>query len=217
MTLWTAAEIAAATGGTASGDFAVTGVAFDSREVGAGDLFVALTGETTDGHRFLDQAFAQGAAGAIVSRSTDHPHVLVADTFAALNDLARASRARTDARIVGVTGSVGKTSAKEALFAALDRALPGKVHRSVKSYNNHTGVPLSLARMPRDTEVAVFEMGMNHPGELDALTRIVRPHVRDRHRDRARAHRILPRRKRDRGREGGDFSWARTRRRGDPA
>ena len=92
--LWTAAEIAAATGGTASTDFAVTGVAFDSREVGAGDLFVALTGEATDGHRFLDQAFAQGAAGAIVSQPTGHPHVLVADTFVALNDLARASRAR---------------------------------------------------------------------------------------------------------------------------
>ena len=177
MSLWTAAEIAAATGGIANRDFAVTGVAFDSREVGPGDLFVALTGETTDGHRFLDQAFAQGAAGAIVSQPTDYPHVLVADTFAALNDLARASRARTSARIIGVTGSVGKTSAKEALFAALDRAVHAKVHRSVKSYNNHTGVPLSLARMPRDAELAVLEMGMNHPGELDALTRIVRPHV----------------------------------------
>jgi len=175
--LWTAAEIAAATGGTASTDFAVTGVAFDSREVGSGDLFVALTGEATDGHRFLDQAFAQGAAGAIVSQPTDHPHVLVADTFVALNDLARASRARTSARIVGVTGSVGKTSAKEALFAALDRSMPGSVHRSVKSYNNHTGVPLSLARMPRDTTVGVFEMGMNHAGELSVLTALVRPHV----------------------------------------
>ena len=175
--LWTAAEIAAATGGTASTDFAVTGVAFDSREVGSGDLFVALTGEATDGHRFLDQAFAQGAAGAIVSQPTDHPHVLVADTFVALNDLARASRARSSARIVGVTGSVGKTSAKEALFAALDRSMPGSVHRSVKSYNNHTGVPLSLARMPRDTTVGVFEMGMNHAGELSVLTALVRPHV----------------------------------------
>lgn len=177
MTLWTATEIAAACDGTASTGFAVTGVAFDSREVGPGDLFIALTGETTDGHRFLDQAFAQGAAGAIVSQPTDHPHVLVADTFAALNDLARASRARTSARIVGVTGSVGKTSAKEALHAALDRSPATRVHRSVKSYNNHTGVPLSLARMPRDTGLAVFEMGMNHAGELDALTRIVRPHV----------------------------------------
>ena len=175
--LWTATEIAAATGGTAATDFAVTGVAFDSREVGPGDLFVALVGETTDGHRFLDQAFAQGAAGAIVSRPTDHPHVLVADTAAALNDLAHAARARTAATIVGVTGSVGKTSAKEALFQALDRSMPGRVHRSVKSYNNHTGVPLSLVRMPRDARIGVFEMGMNHAGELAALTRIVRPDI----------------------------------------
>ncbi|MEI5686157.1 UDP-N-acetylmuramoyl-tripeptide--D-alanyl-D-alanine ligase [Sphingomonas kyungheensis] len=177
MTLWTAAEIAAATVGTASSDFAVTGVAFDSREVGPGDLFVALTGESTDGHRFLPQAFAQGAAGAIVSAASEHPQVQVADTFAALNDLGRAARARMAGTVIGVTGSVGKTSAKEALFAALDRSLPGAVHRSVKSYNNHTGVPLSLARMPRDTRVGVFEMGMNHAGELDTLTRLVRPHI----------------------------------------
>ncbi|MGR6330167.1 UDP-N-acetylmuramoyl-tripeptide--D-alanyl-D-alanine ligase [Sphingomonas sp. XXL09] len=177
MALWTAAEIAAATSGIAAADFAVTGVAFDSREVGPGDLFVALTGESTDGHRFLDQAFAQGAAGAIVSQETPHPHVRVADTAAALNDLGRAARARMAGVVIGVTGSVGKTSAKEALFAALDRSLSGRVHRSVKSYNNHTGVPLSLARMPRDTEVGVFEMGMNHAGELAQLTRLVRPHI----------------------------------------
>ena len=177
MPLWTAAGIAAATGGVASADFAVAGVAFDSREVGPGDLFVALTGETTDGHRFLAQAVAQGAAGAIVSQPTDNPHVLVPDTFAALNDLACASRARMTGTVIGVTGSVGKTSAKEALFAALDRGMPDAVHRSVKSYNNHTGVPLSLARMPRDADAGVFEMGMNHPGELAALTRLVRPHI----------------------------------------
>ncbi|AXJ96025.1 MULTISPECIES: UDP-N-acetylmuramoyl-tripeptide--D-alanyl-D-alanine ligase [unclassified Sphingomonas] len=177
MTLWTAAEIAAATHGIASADFAVTGVAFDSREVGPGDLFVALTGESTDGHRFLDQAFAQGAAGAIVAQETAHPHIRVADTFVALGDLGRAARARMAGVVIGVTGSVGKTSAKEALFAALDRSMPGAVHRSVKSYNNHTGVPLSLARMPRDTRVGVFEMGMNHAGELAQLTRLVRPHV----------------------------------------
>ncbi len=175
--LWTAAEIAAATGGIASADFAVDGVAFDSREVGSGDLFVAMKGEASDGHLFLDQAFAQGAAGAIVSEPCDHPHVRVADSFRALEDLARASRKRSGATIIGVTGSVGKTSAKEALFAALDRGAPGAVHRSVKSYNNHTGVPLSLARMPRDARFGVFEMGMNHAGELAALTRIVRPHI----------------------------------------
>ena len=175
--LWTAAAIAAATGGTASTDFAANGVAFDSREVGPGDLFVALSGEATDGHRFVAQAFAQGAAGAIVSRPVDGPHVLVDDTTVALNQLATASRARTASRIIGVTGSVGKTGTKEALFAALDRITHGNAHRSVKSYNNHTGVPLSLARMPASAEAAVFEMGMNHAGELSQLTRLVRPEV----------------------------------------
>jgi UDP-N-acetylmuramoyl-tripeptide--D-alanyl-D-alanine ligase len=175
--LWTSAEIAAATGGTASADFAVSGVAFDSREVGPGDLFLALKGESTDGHRFLDQAFAQGAAGAVVSDATEHPSVRVADTTAALNALGAASRARASGSIIGVTGSVGKTGTKEALFAALDRMDPGCAHRSVKSYNNHTGVPLSLARMPQSTRYGVFEMGMNHAGELAQLTRLVRPHV----------------------------------------
>jgi len=177
MILWTASDIAAATGGTASADFVVSGVAFDSREVGPGDLFVALKGETTDGHHFLDQCFAQGATGALVSVPTGHPHVLVSDTTAALDALARASRARTQAKIIGVTGSVGKTGTKEALFAALERGARGRAHRSVKSYNNHTGVPLSLARMPADSRFGVFEMGMNHAGELAALTSIVRPHI----------------------------------------
>ncbi|WP_076072586.1 UDP-N-acetylmuramoyl-tripeptide--D-alanyl-D-alanine ligase [Sphingomonas montana] len=175
--LWTSDEIAAATGGVASGSFDVSGVAFDSREVGPGDLFLALKGGQADGHRFVAQAFAQGAAGAVVSESVDGPHVLVADTTAALDALGVAARARTAARIIGVTGSAGKTGTKEALAAALERAAPGRVHRSVKSYNNHTGVPLSLARMPADALYGVFEMGMSAPGELDVLTRMVRPHV----------------------------------------
>ena len=175
--LWTSDEIAAATGGTASAAFSVSGVTFDSREVGPGDLFIAMKGEATDGHRFLDKAFAAGAAGALVSQDIAHPHVRVPDTTEALNALARAARARTSARICGVTGSVGKTGTKEALYAALDRAAPGEAHRSVKSYNNHTGVPLSLARMPREARFGVFEMGMNHAGELAQLTRLVRPDV----------------------------------------
>jgi UDP-N-acetylmuramoyl-tripeptide--D-alanyl-D-alanine ligase len=175
--LWRSADIALATGGTASAPFTITGVAFDSREVGQGDLFIALTGESTDGHRFIDAAFAQGAGGAIVSTPCDHPHILVSDTAAALNALGYAARARTGAKIIGVTGSVGKTGSKEALANALARANRGTVHRSVKSYNNHVGVPLSLARMPADTAYAVFEMGMNHAGELAALTQIVRPDV----------------------------------------
>jgi UDP-N-acetylmuramoyl-tripeptide--D-alanyl-D-alanine ligase len=175
--LWTSDEIAAATGGAASEAFEVTGVTFDSREVQSGDLFVAMPGTVYDGHRFVDGAFAAGAAGAIVSQPCNGPHVLVDHTFAALQALGRAARERSKATILGVTGSVGKTSTKEALFAALDRNRPGKVHRSVKSYNNHTGVPLSLARMPRDVEFAILEMGMNNKGEIAALTRQVRPHV----------------------------------------
>ncbi len=175
--LWTSEEIAAAVDGTASAAFAVSGIAFDSREVGEGDLFIALKGESTDGHKFVDGAFAQGAAGAIVSEAVAYPHVLVDDTMAALEALGRAARARSRAKIIGVTGSVGKTGTKEALFHALDRAAPGRVHRSLKSYNNHVGVPLSLARMPRDAQFGIFEMGMNHAGELSALTQCVRPDV----------------------------------------
>lgn len=175
--LWTSDEIAAATGGCASAPFEVRGVTFDSREVGSGDLFIAMPGTVKDGHCFVDAAFAAGAAGAIVASAVRGPHVLVEDTFAALQALGRASRQRSKATVVGVTGSVGKTSTKEALFAALERNRPGRVHRSVKSYNNHTGVPLSLARMPRESEYAVFEMGMNNSGEIRALTREVRPHI----------------------------------------
>jgi UDP-N-acetylmuramoyl-tripeptide--D-alanyl-D-alanine ligase len=175
--LWTSAEIAAATGGTASVDFEVAGVTFDSRDVRAGDLFVAMPGTAHDGHQFVDGAIAAGAAAALVSHPVAAPHVLVADTARALEDLGRASRARSKAKIVAVTGSVGKTSTKEAIHAALERWRPGAVHRSCKSYNNHTGVPLSLARMPRDAEYAVLELGMNNAGEIAALTRMVRPHV----------------------------------------
>jgi UDP-N-acetylmuramoyl-tripeptide--D-alanyl-D-alanine ligase len=175
--LWTSDEIAEATGGSVHGAFSANGVAFDSREIAPGDLFIAMKGEATDGHLFLDRAFAAGAAGAIVSEEIDPPHVHVSDTTEALNALGRASRARSNARICGVTGSAGKTGTKEALYAALERSAPGRAHRSVKSYNNHTGVPLSLARMPREARFGVFEMGMNHSGELAALTQLVRPHV----------------------------------------
>jgi UDP-N-acetylmuramoyl-tripeptide--D-alanyl-D-alanine ligase len=175
--LWTHAELLAATGGTASGAFDAEGVAFDSREIGKGDLFFAMKGEATDGHLFVDKAFANGAAGAIVSEPVDYPHILVKDTFAALNALGIASRDRMQGKVVGVTGSAGKTGTKEALYAALDRSSRGKAHRSVKSYNNHVGVPLSLARMPRETQYGVFEMGMNHAGELRELTKLVRPHT----------------------------------------
>jgi UDP-N-acetylmuramoyl-tripeptide--D-alanyl-D-alanine ligase len=176
--LWTSDEIAAATGGTLNGAaFEVAGVTFDSREVEPGFLFVAMPGTVADGHDFVGKAFASGAAAALVSRPVDAPHILVGDVPAALTALAVASRLRMKGRVLGVTGSVGKTSTKEALYAALDRFAPARVHRSVKSYNNHTGVPLSLARMPRDSEYAVLEMGMSAEGEIAALTRLVRPHL----------------------------------------
>ncbi|MBO9574786.1 MAG: UDP-N-acetylmuramoyl-tripeptide--D-alanyl-D-alanine ligase [Sphingobium sp.] len=175
--LWTGEAISEATGGALSAPFAVSGVAFDSREVQAGDLFVAMKGEAADGHDFIPKALAAGAAGLLTDRPVEGPHVQVADTFEGLMALGRASRARTTAQIIGVTGSAGKTGTKEALFHAFDRMSFGKAHRSLKSYNNHVGVPLSLARMPADTRYGVFEMGMNHEGELRALTAQVRPNV----------------------------------------
>jgi len=176
--LWTSEEIVAATGGTLHGDpFEVVGVTFDSREVEHGWLFVAMPGTVADGHDYVAKAFAAGAAAALVSKQVEGPHVLVGDVPKALTDLAIASRNRCSGTIIGVTGSVGKTSSKEALYGALERYAKGRVHRSVKSYNNHTGVPLSLARMPRASEFAVLEMGMNAKGEIAALTRLIRPHV----------------------------------------
>ncbi len=179
--LWTAVEIARATGGVAVGEFEVSGVEIDSRDVRSGDLFVALKGEAMDGHQFVTKAFAAGAAAALVDRPVDGPHVLVRDTSQALETLAAASRARCDAVRVGVTGSVGKTGVKESIFAALQRsrgsAQGAWAHRSVRSYNNHVGVPLSLARMPAESRFGVFEMGMNHAGEITGLTAQVRPHV----------------------------------------
>ena len=133
LALWDAAAIAAATGGVASGDFLCSGVEIDSRDVREGDLFFALKGETTDGHRFLDKAFANGAIAAVVDRPIPQPHVLVEDTTRALEALARTARERTAAKVIGVTGSVGKTGVKEAIFAALDRSSRGGAHRSVKS------------------------------------------------------------------------------------
>ncbi|HEU0310738.1 MAG TPA: UDP-N-acetylmuramoyl-tripeptide--D-alanyl-D-alanine ligase [Sphingomicrobium sp.] len=176
--LWTSDEIVAATGGTLHGfPKEVTGVTFDSREILQGWLFVAMPGTAADGHDYAGKALAAGAAGALVSKPVDGPHILVEDVPKALTDLAIAARNRCSGTIIGVTGSVGKTSTKEALYAALERFAKGKVHRSVKSYNNHTGVPLSLARMPRDSEFAILEMGMSASGEIAALTRLVRPHV----------------------------------------
>ncbi len=174
--LWTAAETAAATDGTASGDWQATGVSIDSRTVAPGDLFIALSGPNHDGHEYAAAAFARGAVAAVVSREvTGGPLLRVGDTLAGLTALGIAARRRSTAKIVAVTGSVGKTGTKEALRVALGAC--GRVSASVGSFNNHWGVPLSLARMARDAEFGVFELGMNHAGEISALTAIVRPHV----------------------------------------
>ncbi|WP_416831103.1 MAG: UDP-N-acetylmuramoyl-tripeptide--D-alanyl-D-alanine ligase [Erythrobacter sp.] len=177
LSLWDAASIAAATGGRASHAFQASGVEMDSRDVRPGDVFVALKGEAMDGHKFIPAAFAKGAVAAITDRPVDFPHVLVKDTTAALHALAHAARERSGAVRIAVTGSVGKTGVKEAIFTALDRASRGAAHRSVRSYNNHVGVPLSLARLPARAQFGVFEMGMNHQGEIAPLADHVRPHV----------------------------------------
>ncbi|MEL7199003.1 MAG: UDP-N-acetylmuramoyl-tripeptide--D-alanyl-D-alanine ligase [Pseudomonadota bacterium] len=177
MALWDAAAIAAATGGIASHQFRASGVEMDSRDVRPGDLFIALKGDAMDGHKFIPAAFAKGAVAAITDRPVDFPHVLVKDTTQALYALAHAARDRSEAVRIAVTGSVGKTGVKEAIFNSLDRASRGAAHRSVRSYNNHVGVPLSLARMPARARFGVFEMGMNHAGEIAPLADHVRPQV----------------------------------------
>ena len=176
--LWTSAEIEAATGGSLSGvPFAVSGITYNSREIVPGELFVALRG-ARDGHDFAAAAFAAGAAGALTERPVDGgPAVVVeGDTLKALEVLGVAARDRAPhVRRGAVTGSVGKTSVTQAIKAGLD--LAGPAHASIRSYNNHIGVPLTLARMPRGVERAVFEIGMNAPGEIAPLSRMVRPHA----------------------------------------
>ncbi|HSV02711.1 MAG TPA: UDP-N-acetylmuramoyl-tripeptide--D-alanyl-D-alanine ligase [Phenylobacterium sp.] len=174
--LWTAQEIVAATGGKLAGKaFAATGVSIDTRTLAPGDLFVALGG-VRDGHEFVQAAFEKGAAGVIASRQVFGPAVMVDDALAALEKLGAAARERApQVRRGAVTGSVGKTSVTQAVAAGLK--LAGRWHASVKSYNNHIGVPLTLARMPRETERAVFEIGMNHAEEIRPLSRMVRPHA----------------------------------------
>jgi UDP-N-acetylmuramoyl-tripeptide--D-alanyl-D-alanine ligase len=177
--LWTSEEVAEALAPAAiGGRFAATGVTFDSRAVGKGDLFFALAGETTDGHGFVADALARGAAAAIVARDVPGASgilVRVPDTMKALVDLGRAGRRRSMARVASVTGSVGKTSSKDALRAML--SAQAKTEASVASYNNHVGVPISLARLPADAAYGVFEIGMNHPGEIEPLARQVEAHV----------------------------------------
>lgn len=177
--LWTATDAIAATGGTSATDWQASGVSIDTRTLQKGDLFVALT-DVRDGHEFVAAALAAGAAAALVSRipdgvPADAPLLIVPDVLRALEALGIHARARTNARVIGVTGSVGKTSTKEMLRAAF--AGQSRVHAAQASYNNHWGVPLTLARMPQDTGIAILEIGMNHPGEIAPLARMARPHV----------------------------------------
>lgn len=177
--LWTAVEAAGATGGQAQGDWQATGVSIDTRTLAPGDLFVALSA-ARDGHEFVAAALGKGAAAALVTHipegvPADAPLLIVADVLDALSALGQAARARTNARVLAITGSVGKTSAKEMARAALSRQ--GRVHAAEASYNNHWGVPLTLARMPVDTDFAIIEIGMSNPGEIAPLSRLARPDV----------------------------------------
>jgi len=179
MTLWTSDEAVKATGGASATGWPAIGVSIDTRTLAAGDMFVALKAER-DGHDFVAQALEKGAGCALVSRipdgvPADAPLLVVDDVLGGLEALGRAARARTDARVIGVTGSVGKTSTKEMVRTALTGQ--GAVHAAEKSYNNHWGVPLTLARMPKGTDFAVIEIGMNHPGEIAPLAKMARPHV----------------------------------------
>lgn len=178
--LWTSAEAAAATQGRASTDFTAYGVSIDTRTLKPGDLFVALRGDRLDGHDYIAAAFAAGAAAAMVAEGYDGkdaagPLLVVGDTMKGLEALGRAARARSKGKIIGVAGSVGKTGTKEMLATLLSAC--GKTHASKKSFNNHWGVPLSLSNLPPDAAFGVFEIGMNHPGEITGLTDQVRPHI----------------------------------------
>jgi UDP-N-acetylmuramoyl-tripeptide--D-alanyl-D-alanine ligase len=181
--LWSVEAMTQAMGAAPAGPLParVNGISIDSRTIVPGEAFFAIAGENRDGHDFVAAALAARAGLAVVANdkrssfSAPAPLLIVPDVLAGLVDLARAARARSPAKIVGVTGSVGKTSTKEALRLAL--GADGETHASVASYNNHWGVPLSLARCPQTARYAVLEIGMNHAGEIDALTRLARPHV----------------------------------------
>ncbi len=179
-TLWTAKQAERATKGTTDGEWIASGVSIDTRAIEPGDLFTAIRGPNHDGHDHVADALAKGAAAAMVERRFEglpqsEGLLKVADTEQGLRDLAAAARARTDAKICAVTGSVGKTGTKELLSAAL--GAHGKVTSTQGNLNNHYGLPLSLARMPADSDFGVFEMGMNHAGEISPLSKLAKPHV----------------------------------------
>lgn len=179
-TLWSAVEAAAATGGAAQGDWTATGVSIDTRTLQPGDLFIALRGDSLDGHDYAAAALAKGAAAVMIDRrpdslSADAPVLMVSDTFTALQALGHASRHRCGGKIVAVTGSVGKTGTKEMLACAFGAL--GDVHASKASFNNHWGVPFSLSAMNAGVDYGIFEIGMNHAGEITPLSQMVKPDV----------------------------------------
>jgi len=177
MSLWSHTEAEAATGGRATAPFSASGLSIDTRSLQPGDLFVALSA-ARDGHDFVAQAFEKGAAAALVSRVPEGvtgPCLLVPDVLAALTALGATGRARSSAKVIGVTGSAGKTSTKEMLRLMLGDF--AATHAAEASFNNHWGVPITLARLPRDAGYAVVEIGMNHPGEIAPLARLTRPHI----------------------------------------
>jgi len=159
---------------------AISGISIDSRTIGAGEAYFAIRGDVHDGHAFVAKALEGGAGLAVIDEahraefSGDLPLLVVPDVLEALRDLGRAARARFAGRVIAVTGSVGKTSTKEALRLVL--GADGPTHASLASFNNHWGVPLTLARCPQDCKFAVFEIGMNHAGEITPLVAMVRPH-----------------------------------------
>src|SRR5882762_6423976 len=181
--LWTSHAMAAAMRASRNGALpeAISGLSIDSRTIAPGEAYFAIKGDVHDGHSFVEAALKAGAGLAVVEAAqrgkfaADAPLLVVDDVLAGLVDLAHAARARLDARVIAVTGSVGKTSTKEALRRVL--SAQGETHASASSFNNHWGVPLSLARCPASVRFAIFEIGMNHAGEIEPLVAMVRPHV----------------------------------------
>ena len=181
--LWTSDDIQKATKGTVISPFSANNVLIDSRDIRGGELFVAIKGPKFDGHDYVAQALDKGAAGALVDHVPDNlkelpealPLVVVEDVLQALNDLAAAARARSSAKIIGVTGSFGKTSLKEALRHVLEKQ--GSTLATERSFNNHWGLPLTLARLHPEHNYAVIEMGMNNPGEISSHSKLVQPHI----------------------------------------
>ncbi len=171
--LWSSAELRTALRAQHADPLVASGVSIDTRTLQPGDLFVALQGPNFNGHDYVDQAMEAGAAGVVSARALPVPHMRVDDPFQALQTLARAARARFDGELIAITGSVGKTSTKELTAAAFGAF--GTVHATLGNLNNHIGVPLTLANLPRDTQVAVVEMGMNHFGEIAGLSRLAQP------------------------------------------